>query len=69
MKHAIVKFIGRQEGFGTVPSFDLYNIIALSEKHPELAVNSTVTLATIRKAGFVARCINPGSAPLKVGAL
>ena len=55
MKIATLKFIGKQEGFGSVKSFDLYNIVSLTEPSHLLAVNSTVTVDSVRRAGFTPR--------------
>lgn len=59
MKIATLKHIGKQEGFGRIPAFDLYNIVALSERHPTLAVGSTVTIDSVRTAGFTPRFAGP----------
>lgn len=53
MKTATLKFAGTQEGYGTLPAIDLYNIVALSEPHDKLVVNSTVSVKSVRALGYV----------------
>ncbi len=59
MKEATLKFIGTQDGGDMFPSFDLFNIIALSEPDdenkgpgPALVVGSTVTTASVWRRGY-----------------
>lgn len=42
-------WIGFQDGYGVFPGFDLYNLLVAIPGHP---VGSTVTAATLRKAGL-----------------
>lgn len=57
MKAATLKFAGRQEGFGRIPSIDLYNVVQLSEASEVLRVEpgtaATVTIGQVEKAGYV----------------
>jgi hypothetical protein len=52
MKTCELEWVGTQEGFGALPSFDLFNIVALSHPHPLMVIGSTVTVASVIRAGF-----------------
>jgi hypothetical protein len=49
-KEAPVVYKGHQEGFGTIPGFDLYNLTETIS--PTLVKGSTVTEASLNKEGF-----------------
>lgn len=42
-----LRFVGKQEGFGKIPSRDLYNVIG-----GDYCVGSTVTRETMEQQGF-----------------
>lgn len=53
-RRCLVRFAGRQQGCGGVPSFDLYNIIA----GEDVTIGSTVTLNSLRAKGFTVEVVS-----------
>jgi hypothetical protein len=47
-----VRFHGTMPGYGHLPPLQMFNILELSAPSDLLCVNSTVTLRTVRNAGF-----------------
>jgi hypothetical protein len=61
MNECKLRFIGTQQGVGRIPSVDLFNVMYLENAIADcpLVIGSTVTLASVERAGFVA-IIEPG---------
>jgi hypothetical protein len=53
MKIAVIKFCGHQEGFGSVPGFNLYNVLSCTPQNADIAENSSQTVRQLTKRGWI----------------